>query len=151
VATLQRVADALAELPVRGLLTRGPAIPAEALRLPGNVVAEAFVPHAAVLPRASLVVTHAGHGTVMAAVTAGVPLVCTPMGRDQHDVARLVEHRGLGAVVPATASVEELRSAIAGVLADAALRERSHRFAAGLDVEAGLQRALEVLEGLRVD
>jgi hypothetical protein len=28
------------------------------------------VPHAAVLPRASLVVTHAGHGTVMAACTA---------------------------------------------------------------------------------
>jgi MGT family glycosyltransferase len=146
---LQRVADAVADLPARVLLTLGKAISADELQLPDNVVAETFVPHAAVLPHASLVVTHAGHGTVMAAVTAGVPLVCTPMGRDQHAVGACVERRGLGVVAPVTASPEDLRRTIGAALGDDALRGRARNFAAGLDVEAGLQRALTVLETLR--
>jgi hypothetical protein len=32
---------------------------------------------------ASLVITHAGLGNTMAALGRGVPLLCTPMGRDQ--------------------------------------------------------------------
>jgi UDP:flavonoid glycosyltransferase YjiC (YdhE family) len=75
VPTLQRVAEAVAPLPVRVLMTLGHRIAADELRLPPNVVAEPFVPHAAVLGQTRLVVTHAGHGTVMAAVTAGVPML----------------------------------------------------------------------------
>jgi MGT family glycosyltransferase len=145
---LQRVVDALGGLPVRGLVTRGPAVPEDALRLPQNVASEAFVSHASALREASLVVTHAGHGTVMAAVTAGVPLLCTPMGRDQPDVARHVELRGLGAVVSPGASCEELGAAIARALADDALAERARRFAAGVDAEAGRRLAVDLLERL---
>ena len=72
----------LSTLSVRVLMTLGPRIAADALRLPLNVVAEPFVPHTAVLAQTRLVVTHAGHGTVMAATTAGVPMVWTSMGRD---------------------------------------------------------------------
>jgi MGT family glycosyltransferase len=150
VSALQRVADATADLPVRVLLTLGRAIPADELRLSANIVAEPFVPHASVLPHARLVVTHAGHGTVMAAVTAGVPIVCTPMGRDQHVVGACVEQRKLGVVVPATAPPEQLRNAIATALADRALHERAREFAAGLDVAAGLRRAIEVLEEMDI-
>jgi MGT family glycosyltransferase len=146
--TLQRVADAVAELPVRVLMTLGAAVEASDLSLPDNVVAEQFVPHAAVLPRASLVVTHAGHGTVMAAITAGVPLVCTPMGRDQFSVAACVERCALGVVAPASSSADALRTAIAGALEDAALRERARRFAGDLDLPGGLRRAIDVLEQL---
>jgi MGT family glycosyltransferase len=148
VPTLQRVADALAGLPVRALFTLGSAVSPEELRLPDNAVAERFVPHAALLPRTHLLVTHAGHGTVMAGVSAGVPLLCTPMGRDQFSVAACVERLGLGRVVPMTASAEELRAELGAALGDGALRERSRSFAAGLDLQAGLRRALEVLEGL---
>jgi MGT family glycosyltransferase len=148
VSALQRVADAVAGLPVRVLMTLGRAIAKDELRLPSNVVAEPFVPHASVLPQARLVVTHAGHGTVMAAVTAGVPMICTPMGRDQHAVAGCVTQRELGTVVPATASTEELRTAIAAALADDALRERARAFAAQLDPPDGLRRAIDVVEGL---
>ncbi len=95
---LQRVADALGGLDVRGLLTVGPAMDAGALRLPLNVVAESFVPHAQVIRHAALVVTHAGHGTTMTAVTAGIPLLCMPMGRDQFNVSARVTANGLWAV-----------------------------------------------------
>jgi MGT family glycosyltransferase len=146
---LQRVIDALAELPVRGLVTLGPAIEADQLTVPGNVVCETFVPHAAVLPAVDLVVTHAGHGTTMAAVTAGIPLLCTPMGRDQNEVGECVERNGLGQVVSQEASAEELRDAIAGRLADAAMRDRCRGFADAVDLEAGMSTAIDVLEAMR--
>jgi len=126
----------------------GHAIAEDELRLPANVVAERFVPHASVLPDASLVVTHAGHGTIMAAVTAGVPMLCTPMGRDQHAVAACVAQRRLGVVVPTTASTEELKAAIAAALADRTLHDRARAFAAALDLPDGLRRAIDVLERL---
>jgi len=37
-----------------------------------------------VFPLADLVITHAGHGTLMRALSHGLPLVCLPMGRDQN-------------------------------------------------------------------
>jgi UDP:flavonoid glycosyltransferase YjiC (YdhE family) len=114
------------------------------------VVAEPFVPHAAVLGRTRLVVTHAGHGTVMAAVTVGVRMVCTPMGRDQYAISGCVERLGLGRVASMTAPPEELRQVLVAALADDVLQARARTFAAELDVEAGLARALEVLETLLV-
>jgi MGT family glycosyltransferase len=150
VPTLQRIAEAVAPLSVRVLLTLGSRVVAAELRLPPNVVAEPFVPHAAVLGQTRLVVTHAGHGTVMAAVTAGVPMVCTPMGRDQYAISGCVERLGLGRVASMTAPPEELRQTLMAALADEALHARARTFAAGLDVEAGLARALRVLETLQV-
>ncbi len=147
--TLQRVADAVAGLPARVLFTLGEAIRAEELRLPDNAVAERYVPHGAVLSHASLVVTHAGHGTVMAATTAGVPLVCTPMGRDQHRVSACVERCGLGVTVPMTASSEQLRIAIEAALQDDTLAARARRFAVELDLPAGLCRAVSLIESLQ--
>jgi len=129
--------------------TLGHAIGPGDLTLPDNVVAERFVPHAAVLPDARLVVTHAGHGTVMAAVSAGVPLLCTPMGRDQFLVASRVEQLGLGRVASMLASPEALRATIAAALDDDAQLARARCFAASVDVAAGLARALSVLEKLR--
>lgn len=101
--------EAVAPLPVRVWLTLGSRVAAEELRLPPNVVAETFVPHAAVLAQTRLVVTHAGHGTVMAATTAGVRMVCTPMGRDQYAVSGCAERLGLGRVASMTASPAALR------------------------------------------
>jgi UDP:flavonoid glycosyltransferase YjiC (YdhE family) len=95
---LRRVIAALGSLPVRRLVTTGPAVgvPPD---LPGNVEVSAWIPHADVLPHAALVITHAGMGTVTAAMVHGVPMVCLPMGRDQDGNAARVEHLGLGRVL----------------------------------------------------
>ena len=130
---LERLLAAVTPLPVRALVTLGHAVAADRLRPPANVVLERFVPHAAVLPHASLVVTHAGHGTVMAAVSAGVPLVCVPMGRDQPAVAARVTRHGLGVRVEPDAGVEELRSAICHVLDEPVYRDASRRMAQAIE------------------
>jgi UDP:flavonoid glycosyltransferase YjiC (YdhE family) len=71
------------------------------------------------------------------------------MGRDQYAVSGCVEHLGLGCVASMTAPPEELRRTLVAALKDDALHVRARTFAAGLDVEAGLSRALAVLETLQ--
>jgi MGT family glycosyltransferase len=70
------------------------------LRPPANLRIERFVPHTAVLPRATCMVCHAGMGTVQKALSYGVPVVAVPFGRDQPEVARRVEVAGAGVELP---------------------------------------------------
>ena len=72
--------DALADLPVRLLVTTGKtADPVDLGPLPANVHAERWVPQAQVMPGAAAMVCHGGFGTVRAALAAGVPLAVRPL------------------------------------------------------------------------
>jgi MGT family glycosyltransferase len=145
-ALVQRVLDAVAPLRVRALLTAGPAIDAGALRLPENARAVSYVPHRAVFPHASLVITHAGWQTVNAALADGVPLVCIPDARDQPDnAARVVEARA-GVRVRKGAPVEKLRGAVSGALADPSLRRGAKAMADALARSDGARAIADRLE-----
>ena len=96
---LQRAADALGQLPVRGLVTTGPAVDPAVIAAPPNVTVTRWVRHADVLAHCSAVITHGGHGTVMKALIAWVPLIVVPLGRDQPDNAARVVYAGAGANV----------------------------------------------------
>jgi UDP:flavonoid glycosyltransferase YjiC (YdhE family) len=82
---LRRVTAGLAQLPVRAVVTTGRAIHPDHIPASGNVRVVRAAPHQQVLAEASAVLTHAGHGSVLKSLAAGVPLVCAPMGRDQRD------------------------------------------------------------------
>lgn len=131
-ALVQRVLDALAELPVRALLTAGPALDTQALRLPENARTTPFIPHRTVLPHAALVITHAGWQTVNAALADGVPLLCVPDGRDQPDNAARVFACGAGARVRKNTPVRKLRRAIVKALEDPALKRGASAMAEAL-------------------
>jgi UDP:flavonoid glycosyltransferase YjiC (YdhE family) len=62
--------------------------------VPANARVEEFVAHSHVLPHAEVVVTHGGMGATQKALTAGVPVVVVPWGRDQAEVGRRAEARG---------------------------------------------------------
>ena len=82
--TAGRVLAGLRDLPAQVVVTVGRDIdPAELGPQPAHVRVERYVPQADVLPRASLVVSHGGSGSVLAALAHGVPLVLLPMGADQ--------------------------------------------------------------------
>jgi MGT family glycosyltransferase len=59
--------------------------------VPANARVEQFLPHRAILARASCVVCHGGQGITQKALYAGVPVCVVPFSRDQFDVARRVE------------------------------------------------------------
>jgi MGT family glycosyltransferase len=144
----ERTVEALAGLPVRGLLTAGRAIDPSRLPTASNVEVREFVPHSAVLAEASLVVTHAGMGTVHAALAAGVPLLCIPDGRDQNDIAIRVAERGAGLRVRCGARTRALRKAIQAALADEGLRREAERLGEVLRRENGAMRSADELEKL---
>ena len=115
-AVIQSAIDALQGQEVRGLVTLGPAVEKDRFTVPENVIVMDSAPHSQVFPLADLVITHAGHGTVMRALSHGLPLVCLPMGRDQHDNAIKVQHHGCGIALSAKASPEKIRKAVHEIL-----------------------------------
>jgi MGT family glycosyltransferase len=122
IGCLQRVVDALGTLPVRGLVTTGPAIDPSALCARANVTVVPSAPHRQVLRHAAVVVTHAGHGTVMKALAADVPMVLLPHGRDQADTAARVTSRGAGIALKRTASPGEIAHAVRRLLQNGSYR-----------------------------
>ncbi|WP_040337165.1 nucleotide disphospho-sugar-binding domain-containing protein [Candidatus Blastococcus massiliensis] len=136
VGLLRRVADALGRLPVRGLITTGRAVDPAEIPAPGNVRVVRAAPHRAVLAETAVALTHAGHGSVLKALAAGVPLVCMPMGRDQKDNTARVLRLGAGVRVPQDASPERIADAVREVLDDPAYGAAARRFAGTLAEEA---------------
>lgn len=146
--SVQRVLDALDGLPVRVLLTTGPALKAEQLRIPANTRAVAFLPHRIVLPRAALMITHAGWQTINAALADGVPLLCIPGGRDQPDNAARVVLAGAGVRARKSASPRKLRRIIVTTLQDPALKHGARAMATALARSDGAITIAEQLERL---
>jgi len=149
-ALAQRALDAVAGLPVRALLTAGPALDASLLRIPANARTVAFVPHRTVLPHASLMVTHAGWQTVNAALADGVPLVCIPDARDQPDNAARVLFVNAGVRVSKKSSPEKLRRVISRALEDQSIKQGARAMAGALARSDGATVIANELERLQV-
>ncbi len=149
-ALAQRTLDAVAGLPVRALLTAGPALDASRLRIPANARSVAFVPHRSVLPHASLMVTHAGWQTVNAALADGVPLVCVPDARDQPDNAARVLFVKAGVKVSKKSSPGKLRGVISSALEDRSIKQGARAMADALARNDGTTVMADALERLPV-
>jgi UDP:flavonoid glycosyltransferase YjiC (YdhE family) len=145
---------AVAELPVRVLLTVGRDLDLDALpSAPDNVQVERWVPQQDVLGHTAAAVVHGGSGSTLGALAAGVPLVVVPLFADQPQNARRVAEVGAGlAVEPARedpeATVAPLREAIERVLAEPAYRERARALAEELRREPSVDEAVPLLERL---
>jgi len=113
---------------------------------PPNVTVTRWVRHADVLPYCSAVISHAGHGTVMKALIAGVPLIVVPLGRDQPDNAARVVHIGAGIRLPKNASADALRAAISQIIEDPRYRAAARTMAARLAAERDDNRVVDELE-----
>jgi len=151
---LQRVCDALSTLPVEGLVTTGRGIAPEELTVGANVTVERNVDHGLTLPEASLFITHCGHGSVMAALKAGVPMLCLPAVADQPHNAQLVQRLGLGEVLDVMAPVAVVSDAVSRLIAkrfllgDNKMRSAAKKFAKKNTFEPHTERAVELLEKL---
>jgi MGT family glycosyltransferase len=147
-AMLRTAVGALGSLPVRGLVTTGPAVDPAGVPAAPNVRVVEAAPHAEVLRHAAAVVTHGGHGTVIKALAAGVPLVVVPMGRDQLDVAARVAASGAGIRLKPSVKPAKLAAAIAEVLRDPSYRDAAGRLAEAIAAETADDRAVAELEAL---
>jgi UDP:flavonoid glycosyltransferase YjiC (YdhE family) len=144
-ALLERIVAALADLPVRSLVTTGRL---KLGRAPANVSLVPYVPHARVLPQATAVVTHAGLGTVHAALAHGLPLVCLPIGRDQPDNAARVVWHGAGLRLSPNSSAGTIQAAVQTVLTNDSLSAAARRLARAIADERPAELGPATLERL---
>jgi UDP:flavonoid glycosyltransferase YjiC (YdhE family) len=94
------------------------------------------------------VVTHAGHGTVIKALAAGVPVVALPLGRDQLDNAARVAHHGAGVRLKPKASAASIAAAVKRVIDEPSFAANAERLAAAIAAETAEDRVVEELETL---
>jgi UDP:flavonoid glycosyltransferase YjiC (YdhE family) len=139
----------LAGRPLRTLLTLGPDHDPGEIPAPGNAHVERTVPHSAVLERARLLVSHAGHGSVMKALWHGRPMVLVPWGRDQPGVAARAAALGVAEIVPReAATADALSAAVDRVLVDEAMQRAVTRHRDRLRAMDHPQRAAALVETL---
>jgi UDP:flavonoid glycosyltransferase YjiC (YdhE family) len=131
---------------VRGLVTTGPAVDPAVISAPANVTVTRWARHADVLPHCSAVITHGGHGTVMKALIAGVPLIVVPLGRDQPDNAGRVVHASAGIRLRKNATASAIQAAVSRVTEDPYYRAAARRMAARLASERDDKLVVDELE-----
>jgi MGT family glycosyltransferase len=148
IGSLRRVIAALSTLPVHGIVTAGPAIDTAALNAAPNVTVLPHAPHREVLRHADAVVTHGGHGTVVKALAAGVPMVLLPHGRDQGDTAVRVTARGAGIALKRTAQPAAIAAAVTEVLRNPSFRASAQRLGESVRRDADNAALLRELEDI---
>lgn len=145
---LQRCVDAVARLPVRAIVTTGMSIDPRSVKAGANTQVARYVPHAEILQSASLVITHAGLGTTMAALGRGVPLLCTPMGRDQFFNAEQVQARNAGRMLMPDSSSDAIAQAATEILDDDRFKAGATQMAVAIGGYRGAAQAAAALEAL---
>jgi UDP:flavonoid glycosyltransferase YjiC (YdhE family) len=145
---IRRLLRAVEDLPVHVVVTLGYSMSPDRFQAPANAKLVPFVPHRRILPHTALAITHGGHGTVLGALSYGVPLICMPMGRDQGDVAARVVWLGAGIKISRKATPRAFRSAITRVLNDSSYGDTAKTIASNMARKNEPARAIVELEAL---
>lgn len=132
VALIRPTIDALAHSDLLVVVTTG-GVPVERLgRLPVNVRAAEYIPHAALFEHVDVFVTNGGYGAVTSALGHGIPIVIAPGGEDKREVAAHVRYFGAGVDLRnERPDAAHIRTAVHRVL-----DEPRHRYAAGVIAQA---------------
>ena len=143
----RRAALALAELPVRALLTIGDRRdPDELGPLPASVRVERWVPQTAVMAQASAMVSHGGSGSTLMALAAGVPQAFVPLFVDGPANARRVAELGAGIALDPGSG--ELAATVVDLLTDPGYRAAAAAVAAEIRALPTVGDAVTVIESL---
>jgi len=145
-----RVLSGLRKLPVNVVAAVGPYInPKEFGSQPAHIHIERYIPQESILARCSLVISHAGSGSLSGALAYGQPMVLIPMGADQPlNAARCIQ-LGLAQVLdPVAATSESVSAAVAEVLADPGYRQAAERMRTEFAALPGPDSIVGLLERL---
>ena len=147
---LRAAANGLACAPVEAIFTTGRRSGEPGGGSPGaNVHVTDWLSHDVLLPRCAVLVTTGGLGSIMAALSAGVPMVVVPTTWDKPANARWVVDQRLGVRVhPRRCTPERLREAVLRVLDDPRYRSNAQRASRLLAAAPGPSGAAELLAGL---
>jgi MGT family glycosyltransferase len=146
----QRVIAGLSNLPINLIVTVGRDIdPAELGALPSNIHVHRFIPQAEILPHCQLVIAHGGSGSMLGALTHGVPMILIPMGADQPLNAARCTVLGVAQVLDAVAITSQtVRDAVEYMLDTPTYHEAAERIRNEIAMLPGAEQALALIERL---
>jgi MGT family glycosyltransferase len=136
-ALLRRIIAALGTMDLDAVVTIGPAMAKETFDAPPNISIVQGAPHDVLMKQVSLVVTHAGHGTVARSLLNGLPMLVIPMGRDQPDNAVRVVARGAGLSVAESAAEDEIAAAVGRLVSEPQFRAAAGRLSQAMSADIG--------------
>jgi MGT family glycosyltransferase len=140
---------ALAEEPVRVVATTNRVVPQDPIEVPGNAILVDWLSYSQLMPVASLVISHGGHGTVARALAAGTPLLVSPFVGDMSETAMRVSWAGAGLSLPwRLCRPAPLRWAARRILAERSFADRAGELAAWTRQHDGAGRGAELVEEL---
>jgi UDP:flavonoid glycosyltransferase YjiC (YdhE family) len=128
---LRAALSGLADAPVRVLATYNRRLPPRPLRVPPNARVVDWLSYARTLPHCRAIVCHAGHGTLVRALSLGVPVVACPVAGDMNENAARLAWSGAGVRLPRRfISPRPLRHAVLHALSEPSIRARAQDLAA---------------------
>ena len=117
--------------------------------LPPGVIAVHYAPHAAVFPRASVIVHQGGIGTTAEAMRAGRPMLVVHYSHDQPDHAARLSRLGVARGIPREKySAAVAASEIQALLQDKRYADRAAEIGARVRTETGVDPACDLLSRL---
>ena len=148
--TLLRAAlTGLADAPVRVLATYNRRLPPRSLSVPENARVVEWVSYSRTMPQCDLVVCHAGHGTLVRALSSGCAVVACPAVGDMNENAARLDWAGAGVRVPRRfLTPRVLRLAVERGLGEPAIQEHAQALAAWAGEHDAGEVAARLLEEL---
>jgi UDP:flavonoid glycosyltransferase YjiC (YdhE family) len=146
---LRAALEGLEEEPVRVLATwnRRP-LPGPA-HVPANARLVEWISYSQTMPRCALVICHAGHGTMVRALSCGCPVLTVPHTGDMAENAARADWAGVGVRLPwRLLGPHTLRLAVRRALGDPPLAARARGLGAWAASHDGAVRAAELVERL---
>lgn len=140
---------ALAEESVRVVATTNRVVPQIPIEVPANAVLVDWLSYSQLMPLASLVISHGGHGTVARALSAGTPVLISPIIGDMSETAMRVAWAGCGLSLPwRLCRPGPLRWAAQHLLEERSFTQRASELATWAEGHDGATRGAELVEQL---
>ncbi|MGN6276903.1 MAG: glycosyltransferase [Solirubrobacterales bacterium] len=140
---------ALANEPVRVVATTNRVAPQHPIDVPANAVLVEWLSYSQLMPAASLVVSHGGHGTVARALGAGTPVLICPIIGDMSETAMRVAWAGAGLSLPwRLCRPAPLRWSVQRLLNEPKFTAKAQEIAAWGQENDGAARGAELVERL---
>ncbi len=147
---LDRLAAAFRETPFHLLVTGVPPgvrIPAKAERLSLYPLVDVTT----VLPLCTAAITHSAHGSCLATLSAGLPVVALSGPYQEYERThngRLLEKMGVGYRLPGVVGVKQIREAVERITQNLSYRERAEKWQKYFKRWPGPAAVVNVLKGL---
>ncbi|MGW7026982.1 macrolide family glycosyltransferase [Streptomyces xanthophaeus] len=149
-AFFQTCIDAFADLPWNIVMAVGNQItPTDLTDIPDHIDVRPHVPQLQILRHADLFITHAGMGSVMEALSFGVPMVAIPQMSEQRANADRLTELGLGQILHRDRlTPQTLRDTAHHVLTHTPYRDHAHTMRDHITHAGGAPAAADFLESL---